>query len=172
MKMSEIKVGEEYAIGLGDWYTRHPKRARVLEVNANRSWRTGVSRASSGWAKSANDGVKIVYLNTKGEISQIRPMGVGETQDNIEVVIARAIIKPWVEWVKEDRKGRRAQAKNQREKDARNVALDVRLQKIRDRLSLDLHDLEGAEAIKWKNEYRNEVVIDLESLEALVAQIG
>jgi hypothetical protein len=136
--MSEIKVGQIYAVGLRESEKRNPLPAEVLAVGVERTFRTGVSRSSYGTLKKANDGVRVQYLAAATlEPRTIRKFR-GTTDETVvvepAVVVARALIKPWLDWVVQDADRKAAEEEAERQRKQRISALNERLQIVQDAL--------------------------------------
>jgi hypothetical protein len=159
MKMSEIKVGEEYAIGLREYDQRHPKQAIVIEKGVERHYSVGGTGRRMPVKKKADDGVRVRYLNTDG-----RPIHVSSGGFREETVIARAVMQPWREWVEEQDRYRAARSEYEEKQAAERAALNDRLSAVRQRLP------EG-EKVEWvRHNYGIEygmVALSLEAVERM-----
>lgn len=166
MKMSEIEVGQEYAVGLREWEKRHPKRARVLAVGVERKFFVSRKARNFGQTKRVNDGVEVLFLDPEGQPSQVRDyLGDGKLKDDIEIVIARALIMPWSEWQRQEEEGKKARAEWEAEENRKVATYTDRLSAVNQRLP----ESQQAEFLRTTYGIDYEaVVIPLEALERLL----
>lgn len=152
MKMSEIKVGEEYAIGLREYEQRNPRRGKVLEVGVERRYNVQTRTRAMPSMKKANDGIKVLFARTE------------HREPYEEIVIARAVMEPWKEWAISEQRSKAARAEWEAQEKRRVDALNDRLRAVNQRLP------EGQE-VRWVHrsygiDYGS-VVVPLEVLEGL-----
>jgi hypothetical protein len=154
MKMKDIKIGTEYAVGLRAHEKRSPRRAVVKAVGVERKYSVARGR-SLPVRKTANDGVEIEFF-------------VDNRVDRkaTEIVVAAAIIKPWAQWADEELRYRLARKEHEAQEKRRRDDLNERLQAVQDALP------EG-DKVQWRStsygvQY-GAVVMPLEAVERLVA---